>query len=88
MVSAPEAIRLPDRPGGDSPLFFGAGHGFSAYPALHSLLGERLSGYDAGLLPHAREIALLGAAGLGAGRAVGATEAVPVYLRDEVAHRR
>lgn len=88
-VADPAAVRLPDAEGnGDSLRFFGAGHGFSAYPALHRLLGERLAGFDAGLLPHAREIALLGATGFRAGQAAEPTEAVPVYLRDEVAHRR
>jgi tRNA threonylcarbamoyladenosine biosynthesis protein TsaB len=36
--------------------------------------------------PHAREVALLGARGLAAGQAVSAAEAIPVYLRDRVAH--
>jgi len=97
-VSDPEGVRLPDDSEngekGDAtlfrppPHFFGAGHGFSAYPALHAMLGERLSGYDANLLPHAREVALIGAEGYRAGRTVAAAEAVPVYLRDRVAHRR
>lgn len=91
-VSDPEAVRLPGEKGEDGsgplPRFFGAGHGFSAYPALHAMLGERLSGFDADLLPHAREVALIGAADFRAGRMIEAAEAVPVYLRDEVAHRR
>jgi tRNA threonylcarbamoyladenosine biosynthesis protein TsaB len=85
-VSDPGDVRK-----GDCPLFgalFGAGHGFSAYPALHTLLGDRLSGFDADLLPHAREIALIGAREAAAGRTVAPEEAQPVYLRDEVAHRR
>ena len=72
----------------DSPLFFGAGHGLSAYPALHTLLGPRLAAYDADLLPHAREIALIGARVFAQGGAVGAEQALPVYIRDDVAHRR
>jgi tRNA threonylcarbamoyladenosine biosynthesis protein TsaB len=72
----------------ECPLFFGAGHGLSAYPALHTLLGPRLGGYDADLLPHAREIALLGAREFARGGSVDPELAVPVYLRNEVAHRR
>jgi tRNA threonylcarbamoyladenosine biosynthesis protein TsaB len=80
------AIRDPQH--GDGVRFFGAGHGFSAYPALHTLLGQRLAGFDAELLPRAREIALIGARVFAAGGAVGAEQALPVYLRDQVAHRR
>jgi len=72
----------------ECPLFFGAGHGLSAYPALHTLLGPRLTGYDADLLPHAREIALIGAQAFAQGGAVGAEQALPVYIRDDVAHKR
>jgi tRNA threonylcarbamoyladenosine biosynthesis protein TsaB len=86
-VSDAGEVRLPGG-NGDMPRFFGAGHGLSAYPALHTLLGDRLAGFDAGLLPHAREIALIGARVFELGGAVSAELAVPVYLRDEVAHKR
>ncbi|KPJ82055.1 MAG: hypothetical protein AMJ58_02625 [Gammaproteobacteria bacterium SG8_30] len=86
-VSDPGRLTLPELQG-DPPMFFGAGHGFAAYPALHTLLEGQLSGFDAELLPHAREIARLGAGEFRAGRTVDPVEAVPVYLRDEVAHRR
>ena len=72
----------------ECPLFLGAGHGFSAYPALHTMLGERLAGFDASLLPHAREIALIASVAVARGEGVDPELAVPVYLRDEVAHRR
>jgi tRNA threonylcarbamoyladenosine biosynthesis protein TsaB len=52
------------------------------------MLGERLGGIDAGLLPRAREIALIGARAFAAGATVAPEDAQPVYLRDEVAHRR
>lgn len=68
--------------------FFGVGHGFGAYPGLVGLLGASLSGFDAGLLPHAREVALIGARAVAAGATVAAEDAQPVYLRDDVAHRR
>lgn len=86
-VSDPGRVTLPE-PQGDRPRFFGAGHGLSAYPALQSLLGGRLAGFDAGLLPHACEIARLGAGEFRADRTVDPVDAVPVYLRNEVAHRR
>lgn len=85
-VADPGHVWLPEN--GQPPLFFGAGHGFSAYPALHSMLGERLAGFDAGLLPRAREIALIGAREFARGGGVDPDLAVPVYLRDDVAHRR
>ena len=86
-VSDPDRLTLPAQEA-DWPAFFGVGHGFSAYPALHTLLERRLGGFDAALLPHASEIARLGAAELRAGRTIDPADAVPVYLRNEVAHRR
>jgi tRNA threonylcarbamoyladenosine biosynthesis protein TsaB len=94
-VSDPGDIRLEfvAGPGGQTPSecplrFFGVGHGFSGYPALAGMLGSRLEGFDATLLPHAREVALIGATEAAAGRTVAPEEAQPIYLRDEVAHRR
>lgn len=59
-----------------------AGTGFKAYPQLASRLSA--PAHDT-LLPHAREIALLGEAALRAGQGVDAAEAQPVYIRDNVA---
>jgi tRNA threonylcarbamoyladenosine biosynthesis protein TsaB len=86
-VADPEDVWLPGGRG-DASLFWGVGHGFSAYPALHTMLGDRLVGFDADLLPHAREIALIASAAVARGEGVDPELAVPVYLRDEVAHRR
>lgn len=86
-VSDPAAVRLPAQ-GEDPVRWFAAGHGIAAYPALGTLLAGQLAGHDAGLLPHARDIARLGARAFAAGEAVTAEQAVPVYIRDEVAHRR
>jgi tRNA threonylcarbamoyladenosine biosynthesis protein TsaB len=86
-VADPPDVWLPGG-NGDDGLFFGAGHGFSAYPALHTMLGERLAGFHAGLLPRAREIALIAADEVSRGGGVDPELAVPVYLRDDVAHRR
>ena len=66
----------------------GAGHGFGAYPALAVRLGLRPAGIDASLLPRASDIARLGAIDLAAGRTVAAPQALPVYLRNDVVHRR
>ena len=65
----------------------GAGHGFTAYPALAPRLGARLVAVWPELLPRASEIARLAAIEYAAGRALPAEEARPVYLRDQVATR-
>ena len=62
----------------------GAGSGFSAYPELTTRFGDKLAAYQPQLLPRAREIARL-AAHDGPARAVPPEQAVPVYLRDNVA---
>jgi tRNA threonylcarbamoyladenosine biosynthesis protein TsaB len=59
-----------------------AGTGFKAYPQLAA--GQSATVHDS-VLPHAREIALLGEAGLRAGEGGDASRAQPVYLRDKVA---
>lgn len=63
----------------------GAGHGFRAYPGLASALQPLLAGVRAECLPRAEEIALLAAGAFARGETVGAGEALPVYLRDNVA---
>jgi tRNA threonylcarbamoyladenosine biosynthesis protein TsaB len=63
----------------------GAGSGFAAYPELVRNLGAALSGSPEPLLPRAAEIARLAEAEVAAGRIFPADQAVPVYLRDEVA---
>ena len=68
--------------------FLGAGHGFDAHPALAARLGDRLDGVDAKALPRAGDVARIGAADLAAGLAVEASRGLPVYLRDDVVHRR
>lgn len=63
----------------------GAGHGFRAYPGLATALVAPLAAVRSGCLPRAEEIALLAAHAFARGEAVGAEEALPVYLRDNVA---
>jgi tRNA threonylcarbamoyladenosine biosynthesis protein TsaB len=61
------------------------GNGFTAYP-------EAFAGKDfaaaalADVMPHARELAVLGAVALAAGQAVPADQAQPLYLRNKVAY--
>lgn len=66
----------------------GAGHGLSAYPEIAMRLGASLAGVDAGVLPRAADIARLAAAELAAGRGLPPALGLPVYLRDDVVHRR
>ncbi len=88
-IPLPFAAAAQQQTGSECPLeFLGVGHGFGAYPALAGLLGPALGRSDPGLLPHAREVAIIGARLAAAGRTVPAEEAQPVYLRDQVAHRR
>ncbi len=82
-LSAPGSLALP--PGGP---WFGAGHGFAAWPELASRLGTTLVGVDATLLPRAADIGRLAARDLKSGLALPAARALPLYLRDEVVHRR
>lgn len=82
-VSPAQAVTLPES-WRDAP-FSAAGRGFSAYPELQQRWGAQARDVYPGLLPHAREIARLAAAEVAAGRTRPAGEALPVYLRDDVA---
>jgi tRNA threonylcarbamoyladenosine biosynthesis protein TsaB len=83
-VSKPEDVLLPEAWMEEANVY-GAGRGFAAYPELRSTLGSRLASVDERLLPRATEIAILGAAAARSGNVVTAEEAMPVYLRDDVA---
>ncbi len=61
-----------------------AGRGFRAYPQMRDLAGPGAVMLEQ-LLPRAAEIARLAVPEVLAGRAVAAEEALPVYLRDDVA---
>lgn len=84
-VSAPGAVEVPEhwRAGAIG----AAGRGFRAYPELKSKLvdAEHLRLISDNLLPHAGDIARWAVTEMQAGRAVRAEEALPVYLRDDVA---
>lgn len=85
-VIAPEHARVP---GGEGAAWLGVGSGWSAYAAaLTASADGRLSGIEANHPCEARDIARLAATLFAEGRAVAAEAAVPVYLRDQVTHRR
>ncbi|HVO46644.1 MAG TPA: tRNA (adenosine(37)-N6)-threonylcarbamoyltransferase complex dimerization subunit type 1 TsaB [Steroidobacteraceae bacterium] len=81
-VSKPAAVMLPDAWRGP---VFGAGRGFASYPQLRAALGAVLAGCDEHILPWARDIAALAVPEVRAGRLVPAEQALPTYLRDDVA---
>lgn len=79
-LSGAQAVQPP------SARWFGAGSGFAAYrEQLQAGLGGLLDDQDDGLLPEARDIALLAARLFAEGQAVSADKALPVYLREHVA---
>lgn len=82
-VGFPAAVAVP--PGSD---WVGGGSGWDAYGAA---LSERIGPgtvWHQRYLPHARYVAVLAQREFAQGSVVPADQAVPVYLRDEVADRR
>ena len=82
-LSDPGAVEPP----AGAPMF-GAGHGFAAHPMLAARLTGGLAGVDDSVLPRAGDIARIGALDFAAGGGVTAAQGLPVYLRDDVVHRR
>jgi tRNA threonylcarbamoyladenosine biosynthesis protein TsaB len=83
-VGKPSEVTLPDTWCGTS--VDGVGRGFAAYrQELETNLAQALSRIDCTLLPGAAEIAFLAVREVLDGRTVAPEEAVPVYLRDDVA---
>ena len=64
-----------------------AGSGFAAYPELRAAAAARADSVRERLLPAAREIALLAAPEVAAGRLLPPEQALPVYLREDVTHQ-
>jgi tRNA threonylcarbamoyladenosine biosynthesis protein TsaB len=80
-IEAPERVEVPPGDG-----WQGAGSGWGTYPdVLRERVGPVLVGVTPDLVCHAHDVALLGAEGFAAGRAVASEQALPVYLRDRVA---
>jgi tRNA threonylcarbamoyladenosine biosynthesis protein TsaB len=80
-VGPPSSVRLPagwERAAG-------AGRGFAVYPGLQDLPGVVVRPQWERLLPRAAEVAILAEAQLSAGLILDPAEAIPVYLRDDVA---
>jgi tRNA threonylcarbamoyladenosine biosynthesis protein TsaB len=68
--------------------WFGIGTGWGEYEhALRAHFASGLIGIDAAALPRASHIAYLAAGDFAVGRAVSAEQALPVYLRNQVARR-
>lgn len=83
-LCAPEAVAPDVVPG-----LVACGNGFAAYPQAFADQAFAAQAHAAGLtdlLPHARELALLGVAALAGGQAVPADAAQPLYLRNKVAY--
>jgi tRNA threonylcarbamoyladenosine biosynthesis protein TsaB len=91
-VGPPEAVRLPagpagagsPTPGASSGRRAGAGSGFAAYPELQRV-DLFLDVVLEGLYPRAAEVARLAVPEVAAGRFLPPEQALPVYLRDDVA---
>jgi tRNA threonylcarbamoyladenosine biosynthesis protein TsaB len=62
-----------------------AGNGIERYPELRTRLESSGMQFHAGLYPHAAAIARMGAAMLERGEGVDAADALPTYVRDNVA---
>jgi tRNA threonylcarbamoyladenosine biosynthesis protein TsaB len=82
-VSKPSDVRLPES--WTSTSVHAAGRGFAAYPELATSLEPSLASIASTLLPAAGEIALLAVPEVRGGRVLAPEQAIPVYLRDDVA---
>ncbi|MHB8346499.1 MAG: tRNA (adenosine(37)-N6)-threonylcarbamoyltransferase complex dimerization subunit type 1 TsaB [Acidiferrobacterales bacterium] len=84
IVSAPA-----DLPGPQERGWWGAGSGWDLYAdRFQARWPEQVSGWSPQCFPHARDVAILGAAGFAAGEALPAERALPVYVRDDVATKK
>lgn len=81
-VSAPDVVELPHV----ASAWHGVGTGFAAADAsLQAHLRGRLQSVDASALPHAADVARLGAAAFARGEGVAPERLEPAYLRNRVA---
>jgi len=81
-VQAPEKVELPSSL---EPPVHGVGRGFLAYPQALARLNTRLAAIHGDWLPRAQEVARLALPEVTAGRTLAAEQAIPAYLRDDVA---
>jgi tRNA threonylcarbamoyladenosine biosynthesis protein TsaB len=71
-----------------APRLGAAGSGFAAYPELRLAVAAQTVSVRERLLPAAREIALLAAPEVAAGRFLRPEQALPVYLREDVTQQK
>lgn len=84
IVSAPADVPLPPGSG-----WIGAGSGWDQHAAaLQERLASRVSQWRPACYPQARCVATIGAARFKAGGAVPPEQALPIYIRDDVAAKR
>jgi tRNA threonylcarbamoyladenosine biosynthesis protein TsaB len=84
-VSGPSAVGLPQSWLSGHVQVLGVGSGFAAYPELPQALAGQLTYVTQPQRPRAEEIARLAVAEVRAARTLAPEEALPVYLRDDVA---
>ncbi|HEY9050216.1 MAG TPA: tRNA (adenosine(37)-N6)-threonylcarbamoyltransferase complex dimerization subunit type 1 TsaB [Gammaproteobacteria bacterium] len=78
-----DQIPLPESSG-----WSGAGTGWAAYgQSMQQLLGNKLKSFNADVYPQSKTIARLAVAAFERGEVVPAEQAIPVYLRDNVAKK-
>jgi tRNA threonylcarbamoyladenosine biosynthesis protein TsaB len=83
-VAAPDAVPVPS-----VGAWLGVGEGWRSYAeALVARVGDRLAGYQAEHTARALDVAMLARAGYARGESVSASEALPVYVRNQVARKR
>jgi tRNA threonylcarbamoyladenosine biosynthesis protein TsaB len=81
-VGSPDTVELPPQLPGP---VLGAGRGFAVWPSIQQRLGAQLVAVHPELLPRAREILALAVSEWQAGHGVAPEQALPVYLREDVA---
>lgn len=81
-VGSPDTVQLPLQLRGP---VLGAGRGFAIWPSIQQRLGAQLDAVHPELLPQAREILALAVPEWQAGHGLAPEQALPVYLRDDVA---
>ncbi len=85
-----ESVTYPEKVAVDVPQpLYGAGTGWATYgETLKNAVTGKLDGVDPACYPHARDVATLGRDAFSRGNVVGAAEALPVYLRDQVVQQK